>query len=124
MKTIEEKIEEMRARLIELGECHSERGDIQEVQAAACAAFGMKFDELVCESRTQRSVSARWASYKVCREYLKATLDEIGKAHKKDHGTVLHGLQKFDKRFQGDSDFRKGYGRTLLALGLIERVGQ
>lgn len=118
-KTMDDRINEMRDKLFALGQPVGEgREDIREVQAAVCAAFDLTFERLINGGRARRVCHARWASFRICRDRTDATVYEIADAHKLDHGTINHGLRQFDDKLTGDPEFRKGYERTLLALGM------
>jgi chromosomal replication initiation ATPase DnaA len=122
MKTMDDRISEMTAKLMALGQpVRQTREDIQEVQAAVCAAFNLTFARLIHEGRTQRASNARWASFKICRDRTGATVNEIAEAHNLDRGTINHGLRQFEDKYTGDPEFRRGYERAVLALGAGER---
>ena len=69
---------------------------LQEIKDLVDSEFGF---DINVKNRKQSVVFARAVYYRLCREYTKASLYEIGELLSKNHATVLHGLKLF-KTFQ------------------------
>lgn len=102
MNTIEQKIAAFQKRAGRVNPT------VESIQAAACVAFDVSLYEFRSTSRHRRTTRARQASMATCRRKTKLTLTEIGLAHNRDHGTVMHANQVFDAYIQSDTRFRDG----------------
>ena len=81
------------------------RRSIDEIQAAACEAFGVTQQELVSASRTARVVWPRQVAMYLARELTDQTLPAIGRAFgDRDHSTVLHAHRRTTKRIGADPE--------------------
>jgi len=67
-----------------------------EIKELVDSEFGL---DISVKNRKATVVYARCIYYRLCREYTKASLYEIGEILNKNHATVLHGLKLF-KTFQ------------------------
>jgi chromosomal replication initiator protein len=68
---------------------------IVDVQAAACAHFGLTHDELLSRSRTERVVWPRQAAMYLCKELTSHSLPTIARAFDgRDHTTVLYASRR------------------------------
>ena len=62
---------------------------------AVAGAFGFSLGLLLGRSRAGRLPEARFALYRLLREAdARATLHDIGRALRRDHGAILHGLRR------------------------------
>jgi chromosomal replication initiator protein len=81
------------------------RRTIDDVQAAACDAFGITREELLSASRSQRLVWPRQVAMYLSRELTDQTLPAIGRAFgDRDHTTVLHACRRTAERIADDHD--------------------
>src|SRR4051812_36606257 len=79
------------------------RRTIDDVQAAACDAFGITREELLSASRSQRLVWPRQVAMHLARELTDQTLPAIGRAFgNRDHTTVMHACRRTAERIAGD----------------------
>ena len=64
---------------------------------AVAGAFGFSLGLLLGRSRAGRLPEARFALYRLLREAdARATLHDIGRLLRRDHGAILHGLRRAD----------------------------
>lgn len=108
---VQEKIKAMTGRLVEMGVSHVPvNSTIETIQAACCAVFGVAIEDLSGGRRIQIIAYARMASMCLSREFSKASLRFIGKAHgEKKHGTVMHAINRIPEMLEVDKDFRRKY---------------
>lgn len=59
--------------------------------------------DLVRNTRKRQYVEARAMFYKLCREFTKLSLEEIGKQVKRDHASVLHGIRSLNNWIEYDN---------------------
>ena len=81
------------------------RRTVEDVQAAACDAFGITREELLSASRSQRLVWPRQVAMYLARELTDQTLPAIGRAFgNRDHTTVMHACRRTAERIAGDPE--------------------
>jgi chromosomal replication initiator protein len=81
---------------------------IAEIQAAACAHFGISPDELVSPTRTSRVAWPRQLAMFLSRELTDASLPAIGRQFGgRDHTTVLHACRRASARIASDDACRE-----------------
>jgi chromosomal replication initiator protein len=81
------------------------RRTVEDVQAAACEAFGISREELLSTSRTVRLTWPRQVAMYLARELTDQTLPAIGRAFgDRDHTTVMHACKRTAERMAGDPD--------------------
>jgi chromosomal replication initiator protein len=100
MTTLETKIESFKARI-------PMPPEVEDVVAAACAAFNVPPTGLFSETRTMRLCDARCAAMMILRKRNKMTLKAIGAIFDRDHGTVFHALNAFRRHMDTEPDFRQ-----------------
>ena len=59
--------------------------------------------DIVRNTRKRQYVEARAMFYKLCREFTKLSLEEIGKQVKRDHASVLHGIRSLNNWIEYDN---------------------
>lgn len=80
---------------------------LRSVARAACAAWDVTLPQLLSERRDAALVEARQAAWLLARELTTASLPAIGRAFRRDHSTVLHGLRRAAARLAApDPEFR------------------
>jgi chromosomal replication initiator protein len=68
---------------------------IAQIQAAACAHFGLQQNELLSRSRIAKNAWARQAAMYLCRELTSYSLPHIGREFGgRDHTTILHACRR------------------------------
>ena len=73
-----------------------------------CEQYGAKKDDIISKKRQAEIVLPRQIIMYLCREYTEASLEEIGKLlGKKDHTTVISGINKIKKLTTFDEDLNK-----------------
>ena len=73
-----------------------------------CEQYGVKKDDIVSKKRQAEIVLPRQVIMYLCRENTEASLEEIGKLlGKKDHTTVISGINKIKKLTAVDDDLNK-----------------
>jgi chromosomal replication initiator protein len=71
---------------------------VEDVQAAACDAFGITLEELVSTSRSARVTWPRQVAMYLARELTDQSLPAIGRAFgNRDHTTVMHAVRKIEE---------------------------
>jgi len=80
---------------------------VPSVLKAVSATFDIKVSELKSERRTADIALARQVCMYIMREELGYKLEEIARVlNRKDHTTVIHGIEKVTSRRQADEGFR------------------
>ncbi|WP_026524507.1 MULTISPECIES: chromosomal replication initiator protein DnaA [unclassified Butyrivibrio] len=73
--------------------------------STVCEQYGIKQDDITSKKRNKEIVLPRQIIMYLCREYTDAPLEEIGRAlGKKDHTTVMSGINKIKDLLVGDND--------------------
>ncbi len=73
--------------------------------STVCEQYGIKQDDIISKKRNKEIVLPRQIIMYLAREYTDAPLEEIGKAlGKKDHTTVMSGVNKIKELLNGDND--------------------
>jgi chromosomal replication initiator protein len=79
------------------------RRTVEDVQAAACEAFGITREELLSASRAARVTWPRQVAMYLAREFTDQTLPAIGRAFgDRDHTTVMHACKRTAARMADD----------------------
>jgi chromosomal replication initiator protein len=88
---------------------HSRRvRSIAEIQASACAQFGISSEELLSPARTARIAWPRQVAMYLARELTGESLPAIGRYFGgRDHTTVLHACRRASLRIAHDQDSRE-----------------
>jgi chromosomal replication initiator protein len=81
---------------------------VGEIQAAACAHFGLSSEELLSSARTPRIAWPRQVAMYLARELTGESLPSIGRHFGgRDHTTVLHAWRRTTARIATDEDSRE-----------------
>ena len=73
-----------------------------------CEQYGTKKEEIFSKKRNSEIVLPRQVIMYLCREHTDASLEEIGKLlGKKDHTTVMSGINKIKKQIAFDEELNK-----------------
>ncbi len=81
---------------------------VAEIQAAACAHFGLSSEELLSSARTPRIAWPRQVAMYLARELTGESLPSIGRHFGgRDHTTVLHAHRRTTARIAADEDSRE-----------------
>lgn len=78
---------------------------LKVIQEAVMASFGIQPHEFFSNSKANRVALPRIASMALSRNLTDHSLKEIGLAHGKDHGTVLHACERFEDLRNVDPDY-------------------
>jgi chromosomal replication initiator protein len=85
------------------GQRRALRRTVDDIQAAACEAFGITREELLSTSRAARVTWPRQVAMYLAREFTDQTLPAIGRAFgDRDHTTVMHACKRTAERMAGD----------------------
>ena len=103
--------------LSEVGPRRARRTSVNEVMIAAADAFGVQLLRLQGPQRSQDLVLARHVAMYVCREVTGLTLQEIGRAFRRDHSSVAYGVRRVRHQCRRDA------GLDRLVESLIARLG-
>ena len=72
-----------------------------------CEHYGVKLSMVASRKKNTECVVPRHVIMYMCREYTDATLDSIAKLlNKKDHSTVMHGVDKVKEDLENNEDLR------------------
>jgi hypothetical protein len=84
----------------------------QYITDVVCSVTNLTFDKISSSTRVREIIFARYHCFALEREYTSKSLKNIGmKYGKKDHSTVIHGLNEFHNLYQYDSVFRKTHDK-------------
>ncbi|HMD57796.1 MAG TPA: chromosomal replication initiator protein DnaA [Solirubrobacteraceae bacterium] len=91
---------------------------IADVQAAACAHFGITADELLSPRRTPAIAWPRQLAMYLARELTDQSLPAIGREFGgRDHTTVMHACRRASERIATDTDARRAVENLCDRLG-------
>jgi chromosomal replication initiator protein len=91
---------------------------VGEIQAAACAHFGLSSEELLSSARTSRIAWPRQLAMYLARELTGESLPAIGRHFGgRDHTTVLHAWRRASARIADDDASRKTVEKLCSQLG-------
>ena len=91
---------------------------VADIQAAACAYFGLSFEELISPVRSARVAWPRQVAMYLARELTGESLPAIGRRFGgRDHTTVLHAWRRTSARITADHDARIAVERLCEDLG-------
>lgn len=91
------------------------------VTEIVCAVWGVRFSRVMSAERTRRVAYPRNAAFLILRERTGASLTPIGKFFKRDHTTVMHGLQVARRLAAEDPEWKANYDH---ACALIEEAAK
>ena len=92
---------------------------ISEIQAAACAHFGLSSEELLSSTRSPRVAWPRQVAMYLARELTGESLPSIGREFGgRDHTTVLHACRRAGARIATDAQAREAVEKLCAQLGV------
>ena len=85
--------------------------------------YELKIPNIGVKTKTNRMVFARYVCVALCGVFTKASSHEIGIALKRDHATVLHARQEFDKLIETKEfeKYKQAYLRLFKVLSMSNR---
>ena len=96
----------------------SARHTVDDVQAAACEAFGVSREELLSSTRAARVAWPRQVAMYLARELTDQTLPAIGAAFGgRDHTTVIYACKRTAERIAADREAYEAVRRLTERLG-------
>ena len=91
------------------------------IATTVCDHYDVKLSMVASRKKSAEFVLPRQIIMYLCREYTTATLDTIaGILGKKDHSTVLHGVEKIRKDLENNEDLRMNVDIIRKKLNIIE----
>lgn len=75
---------------------------IGEIQRAVADHFGLTLADLIGPARDRKTSRPRQVAMWLCREITGKSMAEIGRAFRRDHTTVMHGLHAIDETTDGE----------------------
>lgn len=87
-----------------------------KIYRAVCEEFEVTLGEILSRSRLERITTARHAAYYIIRVLSGSTLEEIGLAVGKDHGTVLYACRAIQSRVDTETHFASRIAALLAKL--------
>lgn len=98
----------------------SRKISIPVIVSAVCSYYNIREDELLSRRRTSEVVLPRQIAMYLCRELTDSPLEEIGKQlGKKDHTTVINGINKIKSNIQSDDDLSRVIDQIRKKLGVV-----
>lgn len=95
---------------------------VDVIVRATCDAHGLSLAALIGRSRSASLVRARHVAMYVARETLGASYPEIGRAFRRDHTSVMHGVERASAELiAGNPLHLAAYHETLARLGPVVR---
>lgn len=91
---------------------------ILEIQTAVARKFNVDLAQINSSERTQSLVTPRQVAMFISRKYTTNSLEEIGKAFKKKHATILHGVKTIQQRLETESDLKDTVEQILAEFGV------
>lgn len=89
---------------------------VRQVLAVVSAEFETPLSDLLSERRQRRLVRPRQAAMWLAREFTRHSLPTIGRAMRRDHTTVLHGIAAHQRRLETDPYYAACVARARAAL--------
>lgn len=89
---------------------------IATIEAAACAEFGIRLDDMRSDRRGHGIAQARMAAMFMARERTPYSLPHIGRCFDRDHTTVMHAVARVALLAAADPEF------AAKVAGLRERL--
>jgi len=81
-------------------------GRLANVSDQVAREFRLNSGDLQSKSREQRIAFARQLAMHLCRKITGASFESIGEHFNRDHSTVIHAYQLFERRMARDAVFR------------------
>jgi chromosomal replication initiator protein len=85
------------------------RPRIRVIQQAVCDHYQLRTELMRERIRTKDIATARMVAMALCRTLTKHSLQDIGASFERDHGTVIHAIQKVTDWRSTDITFRIEY---------------
>lgn len=81
---------------------------VEAIQKLVADHYNIKLTELKSSRRLKTLTGPRQIAMYLCRKHVKSSFPELGmKFGGKDHSTVVHAVQKIEKKIEDDPSFRK-----------------
>ena len=94
--------------LLKTNKTNKENDQIDELKKVICSYFQISENDLVSSSRKPNVVYARNLCFYIIREEFKAQFKKIGELfNKKDHTSVMYGVDKIKSSLETDSNTKK-----------------
>ena len=91
----------------------------QRIAKTVCDHYGVRFSNVASKKKNAELVIPRQVIMYICREYTDSTYESV--AHllgKKDHSTVIHGVDKIKEELQKNEEMRNNVDNILKKLNL------
>lgn len=82
-------------------------GKIEKLKNAITEVMGLRFEDYITKSRTQKCFYARMIIINYCRDQENMSLNDIGNIINRDHTTVMHGIKTFKNEIRFNNTFRE-----------------
>ncbi|MCS7002556.1 MAG: chromosomal replication initiator protein DnaA, partial [Dehalococcoidia bacterium] len=89
---------------------------VQQVIEAVAAEFHLNVEDLKGKRRDKDTALARHTAMYLAREMTSSTLSEIGHELRRDHTTVMHGVEKIGEEVKKDLDLQRRVNMVKMAL--------
>jgi chromosomal replication initiator protein len=98
---------------------------IRAIQDAVCEVFGVSWVDLISNRRAGPVVHARHAAMWLARWHTFASYPEIGRAFRRDHTSIIHGVSRVEERMARDDVFAARVRKLAAALDpVIDDAGR
>ncbi|HRJ47523.1 MAG TPA: helix-turn-helix domain-containing protein [Opitutaceae bacterium] len=82
---------------------------VRTIQAVVAAHYGLTVPQMLGATRRNEITGPRQISMAICRDETGYTAGLIGRAHRRDHGTVLHACRAVANRCETELGFVANY---------------
>ena len=79
---------------------------VRRVQRIVCERFGMSLEQLLCKRRSEDYVLLRHAAIYVCRQVTGYSLERLGEAFQRDHGSIIYAVSALEARMEQDAKLK------------------
>jgi len=90
------------------------------VEKIVCSEYNLNSKEIIGDSRSKRNVQARHTIGWIMHREFGLSLTQIGKKMRRDHSSVLHGVQKIDRLPAHDQVKIRAIGLRDMCLKAVE----
>lgn len=95
-------------------------GILRTIQASVALHFGTTVAKLISPDRHREITTARQIAMVLCREETGCTVEYIGRAFRRDHGTITHACQAVTARCQTEPVFARQF--TIIQAKVVQAI--
>ena len=87
-----------------------------KIRSSVCEAWDVSEIALLSNRRSTEIVHPRFAGYRLSKELTPCSFAVIGNSFKRDHTTIIHGVDRAKALLKESPDFREKYNKCLSVL--------